>query len=222
MTQELEKALQDARANEASALVAHNQKKTARDIAKRTKDALISSAAAGVTVQPDDVMGAEMAVQRSKVECSISEQVHAGAQKLRHAAEIEYWHQQAATLQGDVAAAIDRRIAAAYAIDSAVKTLESALRDFHEQGESLLTAVQRASNFNADAEARTKTNPVLAKMESPTRPAVRGSYRANIRKLRFSISEAGTFQDMPSSIKDIGIGEARIAGRRPLASPTPA
>jgi translation initiation factor 2 gamma subunit (eIF-2gamma) len=103
--------LQDAIDNEAKQKAAHDAKLAVLAEAIAKKESTIASAAGGAVVRADDLLKLETAARTAEAGVAISGSILAGATRLRHQAEIDLWHEEAATLTGAEDQAITARIA---------------------------------------------------------------------------------------------------------------
>ena len=168
-------ALTKAVDNEMKASTAHDAAVTALRTAQAAKSALIASAASGAAVKREDVRAADEAGRSAEIDAALAEQVHAGATKLRHLAQIDAWHGEAADLRAAIDAAGASLIGTAKEVDRAIEALSAAVDRRNAKAGDYNLALQAAVIFNDGRERRQAMNPVLAALDSGIeRPLVPG------------------------------------------------
>jgi hypothetical protein len=173
-------ALRCAIENEAKARAALDKAAGAVRAALAAKNALIESAASGAAVTAADVRAAEEAARSAEIDAALAEQVHAGATKRRHVAQLARWHEEAQQLRQAAEAAAQALRAADAEIDRLAEPLRQAIAARNDLLFDLEAARSAAGFFNSQRDARRTTNPILAQKDSGAddpyiREAMRGS-----------------------------------------------
>jgi hypothetical protein len=188
--------LQFAQDNETKAREASDKAAGAVRTARAARDALIGDAASGKPVNAADVRPAEEATRSAEIDAEIAARVASTALRLRHEAEIQNWHAEAAMLDERIQDGEAAVVAAGASVDAAFAELQRAVDFFNTAGINLWSAREAASHFNGNVEVRKSHNPVLAAGGPVTNPVARGSSKVwNFARVEAMVYNHGSIRE---------------------------